>query len=51
MTTVIECGACWAKAVQQVRPHRGAILFHTYRLMLAEHDRAADRGQEDEGHQ
>ncbi|WP_156485528.1 hypothetical protein [Tsukamurella pseudospumae] len=49
--TVIECAACWAEAKRQVRPHRGAILHHTYRLLLAAHDRAADRGEDTTGHE
>lgn len=51
MTAVIECGACWAAAVRQVAPRKGAVLHHTYRLMLAAHDRAHDRGEDTTGHE
>ncbi len=51
MSTVIECGACWAKAVRQVAPRKGITLFTTYRILLVEHDRAADRGEDTTGHE
>lgn len=51
VTAVIECGACWAEAVRQVAPRKGIALFTTYRLLLAEHDRAADRGEDTTGHE
>lgn len=45
-----ECAACWAKAKRYARPHQGITLATTYRLLLAEHDRAADQGKETPDH-